>query len=517
MARRHHWRSLRTRLTLWNIAILAVMLTVLGTVAHYTVRARIMASVDQELTMAVRRFTGPHRRPDQGFRPNGMMRPNRQMRPNGQMLPDALPGGRGGPNGQLGPPPGEQGPPPGGGPDIDPLLGQYSPRMLDLQGHVLSPWGGDGPWDKMALKTAATGRAILTTTVVDDEQIRVLSQPLPPNGPVVRVVQIPYPLAEVNRAMSGLNWGMLVLLPVALLCAGLGGAMLTDRALRPVSRVTEAASRIGAEGLSERLPVEGEDEFAELAHTFNAMLVRLEGSFDEQQRLVDELKRLIERERRFTADASHELRTPLTVIKANTSLALGEGSAPGHARQSFEDIDRAADTASRLVQDLLLLARSDAGQLGRDPIALPIADILSRATSAFAHSAGAPIHVNVPDAALCVTGNEDELVRLFTNLLDNARRYTPADGSVTVSALGDGPEVRIQVSDTGSGIAPEHLPHLGERFYRVDPARTRREGGAGLGLSICRGIAEAHGGSLTIESTEGRGTTVSVSLPVAPE
>jgi signal transduction histidine kinase len=263
------------------------------------------------------------------------------------------------------------------------------------------------------------------------------------------------------------------------------------------------------------LPVSGEDEFSDLSATFNAMLARLETSFSEQNRLVEALRQMIEQQRRFTADASHELRTPLTVIKANTSLALSGAPSPEESRQSMEDIDRAADAASRLVRDLLLLARSDAGQLGRDTVQLPVREVLSQAIANVKRNGGPPVEIDA-GAGLTVRGNEDELVRVFSNLLENAIRYTPAEGHIIVTASSDEGWVRVRIADTGAGIAPEHLPHLGERFYRVDPARTRRGGGTGLGLSICRSIVEAHGGTMSFESQVGKGTTVTVSLPVTP-
>ena len=229
-----------------------------------------------------------------------------------------------------------------------------------------------------------------------------------------------------------------------------------------------------------------------MAETFNGLLGRLEGAFQQQERLL-------EQQRRFTADASHELKTPLTIVKGHTSLAL---SAPDSDpavvpyRQSLQEIDRAADSMSHLVQDLLYLARSDGGQLGRNPIRLLLREILERAVSGTGLHSGARVALTVREEELCVLGNETELTRLFGNLIENALRYTPESGRVHVSAqFQDDGQVVVTIADMGVGIAPEHLPHLGERFYRVDTSRTRPTGGTGLGLSICKGIVEAHGGN----------------------
>ena len=252
----------------------------------------------------------------------------------------------------------------------------------------------------------------------------------------------------------------------------------------------------------------GNDEFSSLAETFNGLLGRVETTFREQERAL-------EQQRRFTADASHELKTPLTVIRGNASMALSAPQDVETYRQSLTEIDRSAQTMSHLVHDLLLLARSDGGQLGQKRIELLVREILERARGGVTPGANAPITIRVEDSALSVMGNESELTRLFSNLLNNAVRYTPVDGQISVTARRQGAAITVYVQDTGIGIAPEHLAHLGERFYRVDASRARPSGGTGLGLSICKGIAEAHGGTLTFASAPGKGTAATVTLPAA--
>jgi signal transduction histidine kinase len=259
--------------------------------------------------------------------------------------------------------------------------------------------------------------------------------------------------------------------------------------------------------------VKGHDEFSELAATFNGMLSRLEQAFTQREQAFTQLAEALERQRRFTADASHELRTPLTIIKANTSLALEEERSKVEYQRALEAADRAADTTTRIVQDLLLLARGDAGQLQMDRCPVPIGEVLERAADAFRGSRVAPISVVLSDPSLMVLGGPHHLLRLFSNLLENAVRHTRRTGSITVSVEQEKDGVVVRVRDTGEGIPPEHLPHVYERFYRVDAARNRRQGGTGLGLAICQSIVEAHDGSLTIESVVGEGTTVTVRLP----
>jgi signal transduction histidine kinase len=252
--------------------------------------------------------------------------------------------------------------------------------------------------------------------------------------------------------------------------------------------------------------VKGRDEFSELAATFNEMLGRLEQAFTHQARTL-------EQQRRFTADASHELRTPLTIIKANTSLALEEERSNAEYRRALAAADRAADTTTRIVQDLLLLARGDAGQLRLDRHPTRFGEVLERAAESFRVPASPPISVQLSDPSLMAPADPHHLLRLFNNLLENAVRHTPRTGRITISAFAEKDSVIVRVRDTGEGILPEHLPHVCERFYRVDTARTRRQGGTGLGLSICQSIVAAHGGSLTIDSKVGQGTTVTIRLP----
>jgi signal transduction histidine kinase len=499
-------RTVRARLMLWNICALALILGMAGCILRYMIRTNLMRSVDRELALRsvpflVRReprFGGPL----PGPRPagNGAM-PAFYAPPllsllmplpeNRDRLRDRRPAS----------------------PELT-RARQGRPRVFDLQGNP--QWNAsDTLWDRAAFRRAAQGQTLHTTIAVEGEPYRIYSAPVRADGVIVGVVQTALPLSDINRAVTDMGRTLLTLVPVALLLAGLGGAFLTNRALRPVQSLAQTAQQIGAQDLSRRLPVIGRDEFSRLAKTFNAMLARLESAFLQKEELVRQLKDLVEQQRRFTADASHELRTPLTIIKANTSLALRGQATEADYREAVEEIDRAADTMNRLVQDLLLLARSDGGQLGRNVAALSAAAVLEQAEANVQARCPAPICLDIPDPALAVMGNPDEIVRLFTNLLENAAHHTPHEGRITMAARSEQDDVLITVTDTGVGIAPEHLPHLGERFYRVDPSRSRPDGGAGLGLSICRSIVAAHGGTLTIESVVGKGTSVRVTLPRA--
>jgi heavy metal sensor kinase len=377
-------------------------------------------------------------------------------------------------------------------------------RVLDLSGLDHRPGGAVGPWDTAAFTRSWRGEVVHTTVVTQGLELRVCSLPGVRDGRIEVVIQMVEPLAPTWRALDQLTQTLVILIPLALALAALGGAFLTGRALQPVREITEAADRIEAENLSQRLPFEGTDEFARLAAVLNGMLERLEAAF--------------ERQKRFTGDASHELRTPLATIKAASSLAREDAWGAEACQAAMASIEGAADRAGRIIEDLLLLARADSGRLIGSTRAVSIEQPLDQALRETAGAAGgapdrAPVLIDLPDTPLLVRGEPQHLTRLFINLLENALRHTPATGEITVSTRADRQHVIVTVRDTGEGISLEHLPRLGERFYRADAARSRASGGAGLGLAICKSIVEAHQGSLEIDSVVGEGTVVTVTLP----
>jgi len=455
--------SVRVRLALWNVGVLAFVLVGLGIIFSVTMRANINAAINQRLSVRAHRA--------QEFFLNA-------------------------------PPPSFRRPPPPPNDSTPDPSGEMRPCLFDGQGRPFRP--GDRPLDPSGLIRAEAGEEVYTTVRISGAAVRVFSMPIRQAGHVVGVAQAGNSLARIQAEIAEMTRTLVYLIPVVLLIAGLGGAFLTDRALRPVRRIASAAGQIEAEDLSQRLPVMGDDEFADLAVTINGMLSRLQAGFERQEQAF-------EQQQRFAADASHELRTPLTIIKANTSLALSERRTETEYEKTLRAVDSAADRMTRIVQDLLLLARADAGQLAYALVPTPLAEVLEAAAASLAID-HAPISVDLPAKPIFVLGHADSLVRLFSNLLENAARHTPQEGRITVSAERRDGRVAVEVADTGVGIAPEHLPHVLERFYRVEAARSRAQGGTGLGLSICRSIADLHGGSLEITSLPGQGTTVRVLL-----
>jgi heavy metal sensor kinase len=335
----------------------------------------------------------------------------------------------------------------------------------------------------------------------DGTPLRVLVRPHEVMGRrvLVRVALSEEPLrAEWHLLVLGLVLG----LPVALAIAGLGGHWLARRALRPLDRMARHAERLTADNLDERLPVENpDDELGHLARVFNVSLGKIEESFAQL--------------RRFTADVSHELRTPLTAIRSVGEVGLGDHATEQEYREIIGSILEEADRLTVLVDTLLALSRADAGEvsLHREDV-----DLMALARDVVSHLG---VLAEEKGQVLVVEGSEPVLVdadrlvlrQALVNVVDNAVKYSPPGRRVRVVVGGDAATGQVDIIDEGPGIPAAHHERIFERFYRVDKARSREQGGAGLGLSLARWAVVAHGGRIDVESEEGRGSTFRVSLP----
>jgi heavy metal sensor kinase len=317
-------------------------------------------------------------------------------------------------------------------------------------------------------------------------------------------VQIATPLRENDAQLGELLAILLLAGPLAVGCTLGGGYLLARKALAPVERMAAAAEEISATHLDRRLETPNpDDELGRLARTLNGMIARLERSFEEV--------------RRFTADAAHELRTPLAILRNEAEVALRAPRDSEHYRTSLEDMLEEIEHLSQLSDALLFLFREDAG-LGApmrgvvrlDEVAREIADhmrvVAAERNQTLAVDASTPCRVR---------GDEEQLRRLLFNLLDNAIKYTPGGGTIGIEVSCDRNQARLVVWDAGIGITAEDLPHIFDRFYRGDSSRSRRTEGNGLGLSICKSIAEAHRASIDVESEPDKGTRVILTLPAA--
>ncbi len=348
---------------------------------------------------------------------------------------------------------------------------------------------------------AGAGGPAPETLQLGNETWRVLTRAVVERGHTIGILQVAQSDRPYEAALSQLALLMGLAIPLTLVLAVAGGLFFASRALGPIDRITRAAQRIGAEDLSQRLHLPASpDEVGRLATTFDQMLDRLDRAF--------------QRQRQFTADASHELRTPLALLTSQADVALERPRRPAEYRQALADIHAEAQRMSRLLAELLTLARADDGReiMAREPIALDalVEDVVATMAPL---AERCDVQLALGERKCCVTaGDQTRLTQLLVNLVDNAINYTPPHGAVRVSLDRTPSWAVLSVADTGVGIAPEHMPRLFERFYRADPARGR--GGAGLGLAIADWIARAHGGRIEVESALGQGTTFTVWLPL---
>jgi heavy metal sensor kinase len=311
------------------------------------------------------------------------------------------------------------------------------------------------------------------------------------------------PQRKFEGVLRAFTTVLLLSTPLILALATACGLWLGRRALAPVARITDDARAITETNLSARLAVpNSRDEMQQLSETLNDMLERIEQSFTGVKQ--------------FTADASHELRAPMTLIYTAAQYSLRRERSREELADSMQKILRESQRTTALIDDLLLLARGDAG---RESITLAVMDagplLRDAAEQATAMAAANDISVSLQleSDGLPVRANAAQLRRLLLILIDNALKYTPPGGRVTIQGGSDPTEVKISVADTGAGISPDDLPHVFERFWRADKVRSREAGGTGLGLTIAKQIADLHGAHLGVQSEIGRGSVFTVRLP----
>jgi heavy metal sensor kinase len=287
--------------------------------------------------------------------------------------------------------------------------------------------------------------------------------------------------------------------------SSIGGYFLAKAALKPVDEITTLARSIGAKDLSQRIKVRNpKDEIGRLAETFNEMLERLKTSFTQAKQ--------------FSADASHELRTPLTILKGESEWALRSARNAKEYKATLASNLEEIDHMSKIIDDLLILSRADTGEVPFDLESVELSPILKDVYdmgAILADKKKQEIHLDIDGIdSFSVLGNELKLRQLFLNLIDNSLKYTKEGGRVDITARVNSDNMEIKVSDNGIGISEDDQKKIFDRFYRADKNRSRREGGTGLGLAISRFIAEAHGGTITVSSTPGIGSTFNVAIPL---
>ncbi|MCL4506568.1 MAG: FAD:protein FMN transferase [Chloroflexi bacterium] len=467
-------RSLRFKLTLWFVGVLAIVIFVISALLYFGLERVLLQSVDANLRTAGVRSVAP------ASTTPTTQEPGYPQSLQSDQLRRLV------------------------------LLSNTPARLLALDGSVLQsdPLFPQGiSITQEALTTAASGAARFETIEVNSNIYRLYTAPVKVNDIRAAVVQVVDSMDDQVNTLAGLRSLLAWLIPLSLIFAGISGSFLAGRALAPMTRVRRDVEKIIEQSdLSHRVSADlPDDEVGQLARTFDQLLERVEQA--------------MERERRFTSDASHELRTPLTVLKGEISVALARVRSAEDYRTTLSQLESTVDDMSQLVEDLLTLTRAAANKqmtilspLNVTELVLTICDRMQ----VIAFGKGIALNPPTETAAVIVNADRIKLQRVFTNLIDNALRYTHKGGRVDVVLRLAGKDVCIDVRDTGHGIAAKHLPKLFQRFYRADNDRARDSGGSGLGLAIAQSIAKGHGGKITLESTLGRGSCFTVTLPLAP-
>lgn len=341
--------------------------------------------------------------------------------------------------------------------------------------------------------------------VVEGRPIRLLSRRVDISG-TPYAIQLAAITSEEMSALRAFRLMLLIVAPLLVVASSAGAYWLSRRALAPVDQITQAAQRISIENLEHRLDVpQTRDELQRLSQTLNEMLTRLDAS--------------VRRMTRFTADASHELRAPVSLIRTTAEIALRRPRTAEDYREALDEILKEAERTSQVVESLMLLARADSGKEQLGCTITDLGEILREVTNRgerLARSHNVAFSVSLSEVLLPVRGDPQALRRALLILMDNAAKYTSPGGWIEVRARTRNGCVVVSVADSGIGIHPDDLPHVFDRFWRADQARSRDEGGAGLGLSIARWIATMHGGTIDVESEMGKGSTFTLSIPLTP-
>ena len=458
--------KLRTRFAIWVGLFLSCGLVVFGTVTYFSMARGLQAAIDDSLRLnasqAVSTIDIENSRID---------------------FADSLPDGR--------------------------LLAELTERGLTIRvlnptGNILHAFGAyqNLPVTSESLYTAQNHLPFIETLYIypEREPVRVFTTPIVDQGELIGIIQVTQSLKSMQDTLRRLLTTLFAGTPLLVIAAALGSYFLTSRVLSPIDQITRTAQRISAEDLSTRLDLpDTHDEVSRLANTFDHMLARLEDAF--------------RRERQFTSDASHELRTPLAGMQAILSVVGRERRTLEDYEMALVDLTEETNRLQNLTENMLSLARGETHKpADREPVDLTtLLHDLAEAMHPLAESKKLLLNCTVP-AGMVTSGNYDDLLRLFVNLLDNSIKFTEK-GEILIAGWCEEHTVNVEITDTGTGIPPEHQAHIFDRFYRVESSRSTP--GSGLGLAIAKEIAHAHGGVIEVSSEVGKGTTFRVILPIS--
>ncbi len=481
------FRSLRFKLTLWYVFILGILLVSFSSFLYLSLSRSLHRDVDDKLKSLAEMIASEVSAPLSHFGFDPAFEATMNLKPVGKFIQVLDESGR---------------------------IGRKSDNLKNVQ----------LPISLHALRNASMGVITYETNrSVGNAPLRIITYPVTEQNQVTKIIQVASSLEVVEDALNTLMILLLITVPSVLVIASLGGQFLANKALKPVDRVTQAARMITSQNLNQRIQtLKVKDEISRLIDTFNDMISRLDQSFRQIKQ--------------FTTDASHELKTPLTILKGEVEVALRKRREPHEYEQILESNLEEINRMSKIVEDLLLLSKVDIGEirLKREDIPLNrllwgIAEqmkILAQPKNIRIEIVDRPPETN---GDIHIHGDPLRIRELFINLIENGIKYTEEGGHILITLTQEVNEpsdslhpseiktngfAKITIQDTGIGIAKEDQERIFNRFFRVDKARSREQGGSGLGLSICKWIVEAHEGKISVESEPGKGSAFTVRLPL---
>jgi two-component system, OmpR family, sensor kinase len=468
------FKSIRSRLTAWYVTLLGIILILFSVFLNYFLSKRLYESVDNSLTVSATVVAT-----------SAAMKFNRSPLPGLDRFFEQFMGAGN--------------------------LNKFY-RIYDGSGNVGSRStnidASQFPLSQTAYAEAIKGVNSYETFLVDGKHpIRVITMPIIREKQLVNLVQVGTSLEAVQETLRNLRIFLFTAVPSVLVLAALFARFMARRALKPISRIIQTARDIGqGQELSQRMPVlKIQDELGQLTLTFNEMMDRLENSFVQM--------------RQFSSDASHELRTPLTVLKGQNELVLSKPRDPEEYQEVIASNLEEINYMSKVLEDLFILSKSDENQIHLNCKPMDLRDLVEEVCKHAEVLAGDK-NIRIIIAFLepvTINGDEVRLRQMIWNILHNGIKYTKPGGELKVSLQNEGEFALLSIQDTGIGIPEKDLPFIFDRFYRVDKARSKDEGGSGLGLSICKHITEAHKGKIEVESKLGIGTRFKIRIPISSD
>jgi len=484
-----HLGSLRFKLTVWYVLILGILLTSFSSFLYFTLSKSLYRDVDNKLRSLAELIASESSSPLSKFSFGTIdqaLEASMNLKPIGKFIQVLDESGN---------------------------IGRKSDNLKNVQ----------LPISLNALKNASKGLITFETNrTIGNSPLRIMTFPVVENSHVTKIVQIASSLEGVEDALNKLFLILIISVPSTLILASLGGQFLAHKALKPVDNITQTARMITSQNLNQRIhPPKVKDEISRLIETFNEMISRLDQSFRQMKQ--------------FGSDASHELKTPLTILKGEVEVMLRKERTSQEYQQTLRSNLEEINRMSQIVEDLLNLSKADTGEIILNKEDINLTEILDEVVAQMERLAKTKkLHLSATNhhQDIHIFGDALRLRELFINLIENGIKYTEEGGSIRIilqkeyplPVTGEpdwverekGQFVKIIVSDTGIGVAKEDQERIFNRFFRVDKARSREQGGSGLGLSICKWIVEAHRGKIGVESELAKGSSFIVRLPLSP-